>query len=80
MYRVFLGAPSLQELRGRQSEYCWEHIVSSPAPTILDEDSVPPTSEALEAASRRISRLYENTIFQGNEEDTTGQLDDECTR
>ncbi|PBK92948.1 hypothetical protein ARMGADRAFT_1102434, partial [Armillaria gallica] len=79
MYRVFLGAPSLQELRGRQSEYRWEHIVSSPAPTILDENSVPPTSAALEAASRRISRLYENTIFQGDEEDTSGQLDDECT-
>ncbi|KAK0239742.1 hypothetical protein EDD85DRAFT_767067 [Armillaria nabsnona] len=77
MYRVFLGAPSLQELRGRQSEYRWEHIVFSPAPTILDEDSVPPTSAALEAASRRISCLYENTIFQGDEEDTTGQLDDE---
>ncbi|PBK78552.1 hypothetical protein ARMSODRAFT_984557 [Armillaria solidipes] len=77
MYHVFLGAPSLQELRGRQSEYRWEHIVSSPSPAILDEDSVPSTSEALEAASRRISRLYENTIFQGDEEDTTGQLDDE---
>ncbi|KAK0484033.1 hypothetical protein IW261DRAFT_1550230 [Armillaria novae-zelandiae] len=77
MYRVFLGAPSLQELRGHQLEYRWEHIVSSPAPAVLDEDSVPPTSEALEAASLRISRLYENTIFQGDEDDTTGQLDDE---
>ncbi|KAG7448090.1 uncharacterized protein BT62DRAFT_965923 [Guyanagaster necrorhizus] len=79
MYHVFLGAPSLQESRGRQLEYRWEHIVSSPAPAVLDVDGLPPTSAALEAASRRISGLYENTIFQGDEEDITGQLDDECT-
>ncbi|KAK0497037.1 hypothetical protein EDD18DRAFT_184808 [Armillaria luteobubalina] len=77
MYHVFLGAPSLQELRGHQLQYHWEQIASSSVPAILDEDSVAPTPETLEAASRRISRLYENTIFQGDEDDATGQLDDE---
>ncbi|KAK0211098.1 hypothetical protein DFS33DRAFT_350718 [Desarmillaria ectypa] len=76
MYHVFLGAPSLQELRGCQSGYRWEHIEASPALAVLDTDDVSPTSAALEAATSRISRLYENTIFQGDEEDDTGQLDD----
>ncbi|KAK0463745.1 uncharacterized protein EV420DRAFT_1729152 [Desarmillaria tabescens] len=77
MYHVFLGAPSLQELRGCQSEYRWEQIGPSPEAAILD-GHVPPTSAALEAATnRRISRLYENTIFRGDEEDDNEQLDDE---
>ncbi|KAK0196754.1 hypothetical protein F5146DRAFT_1099179 [Armillaria mellea] len=70
MYHVFLGAPSLQELRGHRLEYRWQHIASSPASAISDEDSL---------LVSRISRLYENTIFQGDEDDTAGQLDDECT-
>ncbi|KAK0463747.1 uncharacterized protein EV420DRAFT_1638668 [Desarmillaria tabescens] len=72
MYHVFLGTPSSQELHGRQSEYRWERIGPLPGPAVLDAH-VPPTSAALEAATNhRISHLYENTIFRGDE-----QLDDE---
>ncbi|KIK62447.1 hypothetical protein GYMLUDRAFT_41891, partial [Collybiopsis luxurians FD-317 M1] len=71
MYHVFLGAPSAQYLlqsSDNNTNYIWTTISSSqtysePPPSVL----LPPAT--LEAASRRISLMYQNAIFQDDEQD-----------
>ena len=60
-YRVFLGAPSTESLYRGEGDFRWEtHTTTTP---VLD-------ASVFEAASRRISRLYENIIFtEGDDED-----------
>lgn len=73
MYRVFLGAPSIADLnRAPDASYHWEHFTEqlSESQSKLEESQfdnalLPPST--LAAASRRISRLYENIIFQNDE-------------
>lgn len=72
MYRVFLGAPSPAELATDPSSYQWQTISSSrhavqARRTLGATQSVIFPPATLEAASRRISRIYENAIFDDNE-------------
>ncbi|THV01917.1 hypothetical protein K435DRAFT_377221 [Dendrothele bispora CBS 962.96] len=78
MYRIFLGAPTVQEVlqqdrNGGSAPYNWVTI-SSDEPTTSQHSSsdfsgllLPPAT--LEAASRRISLIYQNIIFQDKDED-----------
>jgi len=78
-FRVFLGAPSQKALRqeSTESSYHWQTISTS---SRSFSAILPPAT--LEAASRRISRIYENIIFNDaeeeglccNEEDDDGAL------
>ncbi|KAG6809895.1 hypothetical protein H0H92_014214 [Tricholoma furcatifolium] len=78
MYRVFLGAPTLADLDNDPSLYQWQTISSKeaipPKRTLAATQSVIFPSATLEAASRRISRIYENVIF--DEKSTDGNLDE----
>ncbi len=70
MYRVFLGAPSIADLnRAPDASYHWEHFTEQLGEKVEESQFVnallPPST--LAAASRRISRLYENIIFQNDE-------------
>lgn len=66
-YRVFLGAPSPASLHYNEGDFEWETL-TIPAP-VLD-------ASIFEAASRRISRLYENMIFaEDDDEDIEGASD-----
>ena len=77
---VFLGAPSLGAVRTSTKpqldlpeHYKWTNVViDNPAVTAVDDHTMdvyrlPPAT--LEEASRRISRLYENIIFQEDVEE-----------
>ena len=66
-YRVFLGAPSTESLYRSEGDFRWDtHTTTTP---VLD-------ASVFEAASRRISRLYENIIFaEGDNEDVEGARD-----
>lgn len=76
-FHVFLKAPTLKELKDegndqdRGSRFQWHNVVySNPQDTDCStkiDAQLPPAS--LEAASRRISMLYENIIFRDNHED-----------
>ena len=69
-YRVFLGAPSAKDVaQGQGTAGRWRHCSSTPT----SQTSWP--SQDLEAASRRISKLYENVIF--NEDSEEHASDDE---
>ena len=59
-YHVFLGAPSSASLYYNQGDFEWETFTTTTP--VLD-------ASVFEAASRRISRLYENMIFAGDDED-----------
>ncbi|KAL6303504.1 hypothetical protein BKA93DRAFT_826566 [Sparassis latifolia] len=61
-YRVFIGAPSPKDLRNPAVSYHWQIVSSKPVTFTL-----PPAT--LEAASRRISLLYQNIIFRESEDD-----------
>lgn len=61
---IFMGAPSASELK-LESSYSWKRYEQSLS---LDR-SVDPAS--FDVASRRISRLYQNAIFQEEEMDDT---------
>ncbi|KZP29127.1 hypothetical protein FIBSPDRAFT_728098 [Athelia psychrophila] len=67
-FRVFLGAPSLADLRQSSSSYQWQ-TVSSESSKSSGSTSVVFPPATLAAASRRISLLYENVIFGEAEED-----------
>jgi hypothetical protein len=67
-FHVFLGAPSPATLRCNEGDFEWE--TSTTITPMLD-------ASVVEAASRRISRLYENMIFaEDDDEDTGGRSDD----
>lgn len=59
-YHVFLGAPSPASLCRDESDFGWETYTTKTP--ILD-------ASVFEAASRRISRLYENIIFAEDEDE-----------
>ena len=66
-YRVFLGAPSPANLYCNEGDFEWETFTT--ATPVLD-------ASIFEAASRRISRLYENMIFaEEDDEDIEGASD-----
>ncbi|KAG6845577.1 hypothetical protein H0H87_007256 [Tephrocybe sp. NHM501043] len=73
MFRVFMGAPSVADLDKDPSLYQWQTISSKqafPSKKILSATQsvvLPPAT--LEAASRRISRIYENIIFDNEAEE-----------
>lgn len=75
-FRVFLGAPSLRDLDEDPIAYRWDNI-SSQSENLRAHLPTPPdfpTVELLDGASRRISRIYENVIF--NEDDVEDQQDE----
>jgi hypothetical protein len=60
-YRVFLGAPSISDLKkDPAATYTWK-TVEPPSAAATQALVYPPAT--LEAASRRISLLYQNIIF-----------------
>ena len=68
-YRVFLGAPSPASLYRSEGDFGWETFTTTTPIPILD-------ASVFEAASRRISRLYENIIFaEDDDEDIEGAND-----
>lgn len=66
-YRVFLGAPSPASLHRNKSDFGWETFTTMTP--VLDVS-------VFEAASRRISRLYENIIFAENDDEDVGGASD----
>lgn len=73
MYHVFLGAPSPADLKRTTEEtYHWEHYAEERNATQQD---VPLPPATLAAASRRISRLYKNIIFQDGALEASQQLE-----
>ncbi|KAJ4470574.1 hypothetical protein C8J55DRAFT_563903 [Lentinula edodes] len=75
MYHVFLGAPSAKSLSKSSREnlqYTWTKVCSpqgvtnGPPLSLSLPYSLPPPA-TLEAASRRISLIYQNAIFQDTE-------------
>ncbi|KAG6901572.1 hypothetical protein C0995_010340 [Termitomyces sp. Mi166 len=81
MYRVFLGAPPLTDLNKDPSFYQWQTVSSKQAiqtkRALGATQSVVFPPATLEEASRRISRIYENVIFDDNdpEEEQTNEPD-----
>jgi hypothetical protein len=63
-YRVFLGAPSRAEMRQLSGSYQWQTVSSEPLPPA--SVIFPPAT--LEAASRRISLIYQGVIFKEPDE------------
>lgn len=59
-YRVFLGAPPPESLCYDESDFGWETFTTTTP--ILD-------ASVFEAASRRISRLYENMVFAEDDDE-----------
>jgi hypothetical protein len=66
-YRVFLGAPSSASLYCNEGDFEWETFTT--AIPVLD-------ASVFEAASRRISRLYENMIFAEDDDEDIGGASD----
>jgi hypothetical protein len=65
-YRVFLGAPSISDLKKDPAvSYTWK-TVEPPSAAATQALVYPPAT--LEAASRRISLLYQNIIFDESNE------------
>jgi hypothetical protein len=72
-FRVFLGAPSLNDVDNDIREYQWQNISSLPQ-SEPQRDKFPnptdfPAVEALDDASRRISLVYQNAIFNEDAEE-----------
>lgn len=74
MYRVFTGAPKAKYLLEDISPYQWQTVASNDKPRTSTSNSLAqmPTSTqfplppaTLEAASRRISMIYQNALFGG---------------
>ena len=63
-YRVFLGAPSREETRQSSGSYQWQNVSSEPWPSA--SVIFPPAT--LEAASRRVSLIYQGVIFKEPDE------------
>ncbi|KAG2063955.1 hypothetical protein BDR04DRAFT_1036643 [Suillus decipiens] len=69
-FRVFLGAPSVSDLKkDPASSYTWKTI-EPPSAEVSQALLYPPAT--LEAASRRVSLLYQNVIFDDSDEDSEG--------
>ncbi|KAF8637701.1 hypothetical protein AX16_010776 [Volvariella volvacea WC 439] len=66
MYRVFIGAPSANDIRNDPQSYRWLSVSSIPPPS-SQAVVLPPAT--IEAASRRISFAYRSVIFDEDDED-----------
>ncbi|KAG0701678.1 hypothetical protein DFH29DRAFT_546065 [Suillus ampliporus] len=69
-FRVFLGAPSVSDLKRDTYSYTWKTIEPPSAEASLALVYPPAT---IEAASRRISLLYQNIIFDDSNEEAFDQ-------
>jgi hypothetical protein len=67
-FRVFLGAPAKADLQQDEGTYNWQ-TVSSTTPTASQSSFTVFPPATLDAASHRISLLYQNIIFDENEEE-----------
>ncbi|KAA1478393.1 hypothetical protein DENSPDRAFT_788085 [Dentipellis sp. KUC8613] len=67
-YRVFVGAPSMSPLASSHNlqTFEWHQASAAEVSSAVPHPGFPST--ALEAASRRISRIYENIIFKDTED------------
>ncbi|TFY69873.1 hypothetical protein EVG20_g2977 [Dentipellis fragilis] len=67
-YRVLVGAPSMSVLASSHDlqAYEWHQVSAAEMSVAIPHPGFPST--ALEAASRRISRIYENIIFKDAED------------
>jgi hypothetical protein len=79
MYRVFVGAPTIADIHNDPASYQWQTIASKesgPRRTISATQSgiFPPAT--LEAASRRISLMYQNIIFDDSLDEQEYTKDD----
>ncbi|KAJ7204631.1 hypothetical protein B0H12DRAFT_1243591 [Mycena haematopus] len=78
---VYLGAPCASEINRNPNEYHWRTVSSKSASPASSQTAVYPPA-TLEAASRRISLMYQNVIFNESKdepEDDEGG-DDEFSR
>ncbi|KAG6331044.1 hypothetical protein ID866_8044 [Astraeus odoratus] len=80
-YRVFLGAPSPSDIAKSPSSYVWKTTENTLAPSLRPSYSqynpsvvYPPAT--LDAASRRVSLLYQNIIFKDADEEEEGKADE----
>jgi len=69
-YRVFIGAPSVNDLKRDTGSYTWKTI-EPPSAEVSQALVYPPAT--LEAATRRISLLYQNIIFDDSGEEVFDQ-------
>jgi hypothetical protein len=84
-FHVFLNAPSLKELRSENSaqDYKWSTIVcdgltqAEPISRNTSHSHLSLSAATIEAASRRISMLYENIIFKDTHSDCEEEYDDD---
>ncbi|KAJ3571548.1 hypothetical protein NP233_g3687 [Leucocoprinus birnbaumii] len=71
-FRVFLGAPSLSDIENNTLDYHWQSISSQrESDAIRDKFPTPtdfPAAEVLDDASRRVSLIYQNVIFNDDED------------
>jgi hypothetical protein len=67
MFRVFLGAPSKVDVQQDPSSYHWQTVSSKSSAEASQLPLLPPAT--LEAASRRISLIYQNIIFDDAEDE-----------
>ncbi|KAF8899430.1 hypothetical protein BD779DRAFT_1431369 [Infundibulicybe gibba] len=68
MFRIFLGAPTASELHEDAHSYQWQTISPHSHPIL------PPAT--VDAVSRRISRIYQNIIFDESALETEGFSED----
>lgn len=74
MYRIFFGAPRASDIDNDPNFYQWETVSSKPntkdrsVQSFHSNQSIILPPAALEAASRRISLMYENAIFDNTEQ------------
>jgi hypothetical protein len=69
-FRVFVGAPSASDLKRDTGSYIWK-IIEPPSADVSQALIYPPAT--LDAASRRISLLYQNIIFEDSDEEVFDQ-------
>lgn len=62
-FRVFLGAPSAADVDADPNGYIWKTIQQSSSSTAPHSQAFLYPPATLDAASRRISLLYQNVIF-----------------
>ncbi|KIP04141.1 hypothetical protein PHLGIDRAFT_76458 [Phlebiopsis gigantea 11061_1 CR5-6] len=76
-YRVFLKAPSLSDLKasGEGTDFRWQTVELSRPQDAIPSDETQLSFGNFEAASRRISRFYENIIFKDIHEDGEEKYD-----
>lgn len=69
-FRVFIGAPSVSDLRRDAGPYTWRTI--EPPSAEVSQALIYPLA-TLAAATRRISLLYQNIIFDDSDEEAFDQ-------